>query len=102
MFGDTAGAPRLAFASRDPAAGAVAPVAFRWAPDGRALFVKAFDPAGQATLWSVPAAGGTPRLLVRFDDPLRPARRPEFATDGRRFFFTFAQSESDVWVVDVK
>ena len=27
---------------------------------------------------------------------------PEFATDGKRFFFTLAQSESDVWVMAVR
>ena len=26
----------------------------------------------------------------------------EFATDGRRLFFTLAAWESDVWVMDVK
>jgi Tol biopolymer transport system component len=75
------------------------PVAVRWAPDGATLHVKAFDRGGRAGIWAVGADGGAPRLLVRFDEPLRPARRPEFASDGRRFFFTLTQSESDVWVV---
>jgi hypothetical protein len=39
---------------------------------------------------------------VRFDDPLRPSLRREFASDGTRFFFTIAQDESDIWVAEVK
>jgi len=49
----------------------------------------------------VPVEGGSPRLLVRFDDPQRPSLRREFATDGVRFFFTIAQDESDVWIAQV-
>jgi hypothetical protein len=50
----------------------------------------------------VPAAGGTPRLLVRFDDSSRASLRREFATDGMSFFFTIAQDESDVWTAEVR
>ena len=32
---------------------------------------------------------------------MRPTRRPEFATDGKRLYFTLTQSESDVWVIEV-
>jgi DNA-binding SARP family transcriptional activator/Tol biopolymer transport system component len=86
------------------------PVWLRWAPDGRSLLVKAFDARGAGTLWSLPAdctptgdAGcGPPRLLVRFDDPLRPTRRPEFATDGAHVYFTLAERESDLWLVRLR
>ena len=50
----------------------------------------------------MPATGGSPRLLMRFDDPARPSLRREFATDGARFYFTIAQDESDVWVVEIR
>ena len=50
---------------------------------------------------SVPASGGEPKLLVTFDDPSRPSVRYEFATDGERFFFTLAEYESDVWVMEL-
>jgi len=45
---------------------------------------------------------GALRLLVRFDEPLRPTRRPEFAADAKRLYFTLAQSESDVWVIGLR
>jgi Tol biopolymer transport system component/DNA-binding SARP family transcriptional activator len=72
-----------------------------WGPDGRTIYYKAFDGAGRSSLWSVPAAGGSPTLLVRFDDPSRPSSRPEFATDGKRFFFTIGARQSDIWAMEL-
>jgi hypothetical protein len=69
----------------------------QWSRDGRTVYYKAFDPTGRSVIAAVPAAGGTPRDVVRFDDPLRQSTRPEFATDGRRFFFTIGTRISDVW-----
>jgi hypothetical protein len=45
--------------------------------------------------------GGSPRLLVRFDNPSRRSLRREFATDGRRFYFTIARDESDIWALEL-
>jgi TolB protein len=73
----------------------------QWSRDGRTLYYKAHDDQGRASLWSVGAEGGTPRLLVTFDDPDRPSSRPDFATDGRRFFFTIEDRQSDVFVAEV-
>ena len=69
----------------------------QWSRDGRTLFYKAFDPSGRSVIAAVPAAGGAVREIVRFDDPLRQSTRPEFATDGQRFFFTIGTRVSDVW-----
>jgi Tol biopolymer transport system component len=73
----------------------------QWGRDGRTLYYKESEGAGRSSIWSVPAAGGTPRLLVRFDDPERPSIRPEFATDGRRFYFTLSERQSDVWTMEL-
>jgi TolB protein len=73
-----------------------------WSADGRTIYYKAFDGAGHSSLWSVAAAGGTPRLLVRFDDPAHPSSRPEFATDGKRLFFTMGVRQSDIWAMELK
>jgi TolB protein len=72
-----------------------------WSSDGRTVFIKARDSQGMASFWSVPVSGGNPRMLVRFDDPMRNSLRYEFATDGERFFFTLARQESDIWVMDL-
>jgi Tol biopolymer transport system component/DNA-binding SARP family transcriptional activator len=81
---------------------APAPELAQWSGDGRTIYYKAFDPAGRSSLWSLPAAGGKPQLLVRFDDPTRPSSRPEFATDGKRFFFTIGNRQSDIWAMELK
>jgi len=85
----------------DPAA-EPAPELAQWSPDGRTIYYKAFEPAGWSSLWSIPAAGGTPRLLIRFDDPAHPSSRPEFATDGKRFFITVGTRQSDIWAMELK
>ena len=73
-----------------------------WSLDSQTVYYKAYDSDRHSTIWSVPAAGGTPRLLVRFDDPSRRSLRREFATDGRRFYFTIARDESDLWAMELK
>jgi Tol biopolymer transport system component len=67
-------------------------------PDGSTVIVKGEDRAGPG-FWSVPVAGGAPRLLVRLDDQRRTSPRPEFATDGRRIYFMLTDREADVWAV---
>jgi Tol biopolymer transport system component len=67
-------------------------------PDGATIIVKGEDRAGSG-FWSVPVAGGPPRLLVRLDDPRRTSPRPEFTSDGRRIFFLLTEREADVWAV---
>ena len=68
-----------------------------WAPDGQSIYLKTID-----GFWVAPRSGGTPRLIVRFDDPDRPAGRQEFATDGKLLFFTIPTRQSDIYVTDVK
>ena len=77
------------------------PVFPEWSADGRIVYFKARDAQGVASFWSVPVSGGVPRLLVRFDDPMRPSLRPEFTADGERLFFTIGTQESDIWVMDL-
>jgi Tol biopolymer transport system component len=72
-----------------------------FATNGRELYFKSHDARGYASFWSLPAAGGRPRLLVLFDDPTRPSNRFDFASDGKRFYFTIEDRQSDIWVADV-
>ena len=69
--------------------------------DGKSLYIKAHDAQGLASFWRMPAAGGTPRLLVQFPNPLRRSNRPDFAADASRFFFTIEDQQSNIWVADV-
>jgi Tol biopolymer transport system component len=72
-----------------------------WSADGREIYFKSHDARGEAAIWSIPAAGGTPKPLVRFDDPTRPSTRAEFGSDAKRFYFTVNDRQSDVWVVEL-
>jgi len=72
-----------------------------FAAGGRELYFKSHDARGRASFWSIPAAGGRPRLLVRFDDPARSSNRFDFASDGERLYFTVEDRQSDVWVAEV-
>jgi Tol biopolymer transport system component/DNA-binding SARP family transcriptional activator len=94
------GASRLLIDTRSLAA-PLTPLLAQWAPDGRTIYFKALDADGRTSFWSISAEGGNPRLLVRFDDPLRPSPRAEFATDGRRLYFTISERESDVWQMEL-
>jgi Tol biopolymer transport system component len=73
----------------------------QWSPDGRTLYYKSHDAQGRASFWAVSAAGGQPRLLVRFGEPDRQSSRRDFATDGRRFYFAIEDRQSDVLVAEL-
>jgi TolB protein len=94
------GPPRHLVGTEDSAAAPI-PLLAQWAPDGRTIYYKALDGVGRASFWSIPAEGGAPRLLARFDDPARPSSRAEFATDGARLYFTISERESDIWQMEV-
>jgi hypothetical protein len=89
---------------RNPATD-VAPVgcyACAWSADGRVVYFVGRDPSDQSVgIWSVPAAGGTPRLTVGFDDPSRPWHPFGFQVHGSRFYFTVGDRQSDVWTTEV-
>ena len=72
-----------------------------WSPDGRRLFIKSHDSQGRASFWDIPVSGGRPRLLVRFDHPGRQSYRANFGSDGRRFFFSVNDRQSDISVAEV-
>jgi Tol biopolymer transport system component len=74
-----------------------------WGPDGRTAYYSAVeDASGQVAFWGVPAAGGTPTMRVLFDDRDHAPSRLTFATDGRRFYFSLPEHESDIWVLRLR
>jgi Tol biopolymer transport system component len=72
-----------------------------WSPDGKTILFKRYDGEGRTSFWSVPTSGGAARVLVNLDRELR-SPRPEFATDGRRFFFTVTERVSDIWTMELR
>jgi len=89
---------RVVLAPPAPGTGSVRATSGVISRDGTAFIAKGEDRVSPG-FWSVPIAGGAPRLLVRLDDPRRTSPRPEFASDGRRLFFMLTERESDVWAV---
>ena len=84
---------------RDPAAAGFSDFDARFAKDGLSLYITATR-GGRRGIWTWPLAGGDPRLLVAFDDPLLIAGGA-FAR-GDRLYLTVAQNESDIWVMDLR
>jgi eukaryotic-like serine/threonine-protein kinase len=79
----------------------VMPASARWSADGRLVYFLGIDRQGRSSFWSIPAAGGAATLIVSFDDPTRESNRSEFTTDGARLYFTLAQKEGGVWVMEI-
>ncbi|MEO7217758.1 MAG: hypothetical protein ABI026_06155, partial [Gemmatimonadaceae bacterium] len=72
-----------------------------FAASGRELYFKSHDARGRASFWSISTAGGRPRLLARLDDSSHVSNRFEFASDGKRFYFTIEDRQSDIWLAEV-
>jgi Tol biopolymer transport system component len=84
----------------DPAQGGPASSGAYWSRDDRTIYFKGIDREGVASFWAVSPAGGTPRLIARLADPLRPSYRPNWALGRTRIYFTIYERQSDVWVMD--
>jgi Tol biopolymer transport system component len=78
-----------------------APRSVQASDDRRILYFKSRDATGRSALWSVPAGGGRPRLLVRFADLSRPSIRQDFAAGAGRLFFTLEDRQADIWVAEI-
>ena len=74
----------------------------QWSEDGRTIWFKSHDPMGNASIWTVDAEGGKPRLVVRFDDPVRPSYRNTWALGRTRIYFTVDDRQGDIWVIEAK
>lgn len=80
------------------------PVAIvKYSADGSQVYFMglARKPAVHVGIWVLPASGGRPREIVRFDDPYHLPLRGNWGTDGMRFFFTIDDRQSDVWMGEV-
>src|SRR2546422_8614753 len=86
------------FRSRDEAL--VAGVA--WSADGRWVYYLPLDSNGVVrTVAAISASGGSPSVVVRFDDPTRPWHRYGIAMHGTTLYLTLGDLQSDIWVAEV-
>jgi Tol biopolymer transport system component len=72
-------------------------------PDGSTLYMEKTGGTGSG-IWAWPVAGGPSRLVVSYDDPSLAAStwRGALNVTRDRLFVTVSQSESDIWVMDLK
>jgi Tol biopolymer transport system component len=99
------GEPRVVLAVRD-AATDIAPAGFAgwvWSSDGRTIYFLGRDPRdGSVAIWRLPATGGTPRLLVRFDDPIHQWQQTTgLRVRGDRFYFNLGDQQSYLWMAEI-
>ena len=94
------GAPRVVLDSAN--AWGIGVQMAHWSPDSRTIYFKSVDQKANAAFWAIPTTGGTPKLLTRFDDPTRPAIRPEWFIGGGRMYFAIQDRQSDIWVMEVR
>jgi Tol biopolymer transport system component len=73
-----------------------------WSDDSKTLYVRAADEQNRGSLWAVPLNGGSPQLKVKFDDPLRPFLRIEFATSRNELFFTITERQANIWLLQLR
>ena len=86
----------------DRAAAGLAEVDFpTWSRDGRTIYCRAVDSAGAIGLYAIPAAGGDPRLVVRFDDPTKNVWMIYSLGDGEAYL-SLGEYESDIYAMDLE
>ena len=73
----------------------------KWTLDGRSILFKTHDAAGNGGIWTVPAQGGVPRLLVRLDDPDRPSMGPFWTASATTIYFLSEEWRSDIAVMEI-
>ena len=98
------GQRRVLMTVRNPAmdVAPVSPYLSLWSADGRAVYFVGLDPKDPTVgIWRVPAAGGPPRLAVRFDDPARPWHQNGLRIHGGKFYFTLGDRQSDIWMTEI-
>ena len=99
VIGADGSGDRLLF---DGHAAGLAPETAAFGRDRTVVYFAATDRQGRYAFYAIPAAGGSPRPVLEFDNAARQPRRPEFDTDGQRVVFTIATDESDVWVMALR
>ncbi len=72
-----------------------------WSSDGATLYLLWYKNQS-LRVYAMPATGGTPREVVRFDDPSHPFVKFGFMEHAGRLYFTVGDQQSDIWVVELK
>lgn len=77
------------------------PRSIGWGSDPSVVFYLTTSTTHANAIWAMPVTGGTSRLVLRLDGPGWVQRVQRFATNGKQVFFTLANDEADVWVMEL-
>jgi serine/threonine-protein kinase len=72
-----------------------------WSADGGLIYFRAIAPDGVEGVYQVAASGGTPRLLVRFDEPSLSVYPGAVTVGNGQFYFAVGEIESDIYVTEL-
>jgi Tol biopolymer transport system component len=72
-----------------------------WPGGGSTIYLAGQKRGGRSSIYAIPTSGGPARELLSDASNAR-FGRPDFATDGKRIFYTRANWEADVWVMELK
>jgi serine/threonine-protein kinase len=64
------------------------------------IYFSGADSAGVLGIYQMPAEGGWPRLVVRFDDPTKDVWLP-YSVGDNKIFLSLAEYESDIYAMDL-
>lgn len=72
-----------------------------WSRDGETLYFSGLANNGTSGLYALKVRGGSPRLVVRFDDP---TKVPQFNVSffGNTAYLSVTETESDIYVMDLE
>ena len=90
-----------------PSGGWISHYGWRFSRDGRTLYFVGARRGGRIPrlgvtfgVWAVPLAGGGPRLVIAFDDPVFQNGRLSVGPDA--LYLTRVENESDIWVAKLR
>jgi Tol biopolymer transport system component len=94
------GTPRSLYDERQPGA----PIAETslWSDDGRTLYFKSHTASGAASIWAVPASGGTARHLLDLGDDRFRSDRYGFRIAKGQLYYTLYDRQSNIWVMELE
>jgi len=73
-----------------------------FSPHGSIVYFLAIDQNLTQGVWSIPATGGEPRLVVTVDDPSLLVFRTGISVGADKLYLSIAEYESDIWVMDLE
>ena len=74
----------------------------QWSADGRTVYHLMEDSGRTVAAVAVPLDGARPRVVLRFDDPMRPWARFGFKVHGNQIYTEVGDRQSDIWVVGLQ